>query len=143
VKLQVFLSAASRDFPMVRRIAQSLEATGLVEYTMRWWDTADEWTGRDHKLTRDEKAQHSTACLEAIAAAQLVWSIRTPTPSEGRTAELGAALERRRVMGSPYIVLTGVDVGTSIFHAVDYLEFSNALGANEVLRIARQKVRAA
>jgi hypothetical protein len=157
--INVYLSGASREAKRVRMWADKLEQTGRMRITHKWFADAEKWAGQDAKtqreLTREEVAKIATEDLDGVAAADIVWMLWPKAPTIGAYVELGAALERKRMLAEiagvpsigpfalPRIIITGPGFADSIFSAlVDYREITDALGFHEATRIANDLTRA-
>lgn len=139
MKLPIYLAGASSEYVRVKAWANACERTGDLTVVYRWFDSAHVWTGNDAACPLEVAVEAAEACLDGLGAAAVVWLLWPREPSVGAYVELGAALERRRVLATkPYLVVTGEDVGRSIFTApADYRDVVDALGFHEVSRIAR------
>jgi hypothetical protein len=145
VKLSMYIAGSSAEAGTIRTYAERLEKTGLVHMTLPWWRTSPEtWSGRDDRLTVQEQQRFASDCLEGIAQARCIWVLWPTRPSIGAYIELGAALERKRVIGTPYLVLTGAAPSQSVFCGLaDYRDVVHELGFMEVLRYAEGRGRSA
>lgn len=140
-KLQVYIAGGSAHHARIADYARQLDESGLVQFTMRWWEGAAAWTGRDRYLELDEQRAASDECMESLAMAQLVWC-QYDRLSAGSHYELGAAFERKRILGTPFVVLTGPGTGSSIFHSrADFRDITNQAGLDAVLRFAKSRMQ--
>lgn len=151
--IKVYLCGSSREAKRARMWAEKLTQTGIIEIAHRWFDGAEEWAGQDAKWqeanTLESSAARAMTELNAVAASRIVWVLWPKAQSIGAFVELGAALERKRMLASSElpvavgktlamkILVTGIGFGDSLFTALcDYRELSDGFGFHECVRLA-------
>lgn len=151
--ISVYLSGASREAKRVRMWADKLEQTGRMRVANRWFES--QTLCNDAAYSREEAMRLATEELDDLGKADISWLLWPKAPTVGAYVELGAALERKRMLTEisgvpstglfalPRIIITGAGFADSIFSAlVDYREITDAFGFHEATRIANDLTRA-
>lgn len=154
--ITAYLAGASREAKRVRSWAEKLEQTGVIQIAHRWFNDAEQWAGKDAEMDLETASSQAMACLEELARAKVLWVLWPNQPTVGAFVELGAALERRRILSKvvednvlanrdttfatkrkPHIVVTGAGFADSAFTSlVDYREAEDVFGFHECVRVA-------
>ena len=134
----VYLAGASRELERVQKWAAALERCSYITLAHRWFDTAHEWIGKDHTLSRKQQAHLAEDEQLAIRSARIFWLLWPETKSPGAFIELGYALSHRFHVARYYaVIVSGDNASHSIFTATsDYRSDSDALAFDAVLSIA-------
>jgi hypothetical protein len=129
----VYLAGASAEHWRAEIVAEMLERSGIISLPDRWWETAAEWTGRDHEWSREESKRIALEHVRHMRECQLVWLLFPEKPSLGALFEFGHAFLRRPVL------VTGPGAMRTVYTALaDFVADDDRTGASEVFRLARE-----
>jgi len=116
-QVRVYVGGPSRELDRVRHCVDALEESGLVVLTSRWFDSAEEWAGRDELLDDAEQCSRARSNFAAIRRAAIVWILWPETSqSEGASGEVGCAVAHCWHVGAARqrLVVSGRRVRSSI-----------------------------
>ncbi len=138
----VYVAGASREHERVKKWAAAIDRSSALEITDRWFDSAHEWIGTDHTLTRREQQVIAEREQQEIRAARIFWMLWPEThTSAGAFIELGYALAHRFHVARNYdVIVSGAGAMRSIFTGTaDYRSDSDALAFDAVIASARRQ----
>ena len=140
MQVLVYLAGASRDLPRVTKWAAALERSQHLRVAHRWFDTAHEWAGSDHTLSRRQQQLIAEDEQLAIRSARIFWLLWPETKSAGAFIELGYGLGHRFHVARNYdVIVSGAGAMQSVFTATcDYRSDSDALAFDAVLEHSRR-----
>lgn len=111
--MPLYISGASIEHARVRKWADALEKSKLIQITHRWFEGAEKWAGRDRKHTSAARLQLSLDELGAIRKSSLFWLLLPAQLAGGSMIEFGFALGR---LEAPLrVVASGAGLKHTIF----------------------------
>jgi hypothetical protein len=136
----VYVAGASREHERVKRWADALVRSERVALSLRWFDDAAHWAGRDHHLPLAEQRPFADRAELAIRASRIFWMLWPEQLSPGSFIEYGYALAHRfHVARAHDVVVSGPGSARSIFAAAaDYRNESDPLACEHVLALAER-----
>lgn len=136
--IALYLSGASRELDRVCHFATALDRTGMFLLTDRWWNGAEEWSGKDHLHSRLTAVGIAAGHERAMRDAQIFWLLWPLQGSHGAVYELGyfTAVRWHKGAEARHIVVSGRGASATVYTAAaDYRDESDELGITEVMRL--------
>lgn len=116
-KLPIYIAGASSELTRVRKWADAIEKSGTARVTLRWFDGAESWAGRDAHVPLDVHEAASANCLQAIREARLFWLLLPASVAGGAVIEYGFALGHHGRKGRIRTIVSGTNLRRTVFSA--------------------------